>query len=181
MDEMIKVAVDDMGGDNAPGEIVKGAVEAVLERNNIKVFLVGKKEAIEAELFKYQIPSERVEVIDAREEISCDEAPVMAIRKKKDSSMVIALNLVKEGKADAFVSAGSSGAVLVGGQLIVGRIKGIERAPLATLMPNKKGVSLLIDCGANVMQERVIYCNLQKWVLSIWNTLLELKIQGLQL
>lgn len=150
MDEMIKVAVDAMGGDNAPGEIVKGAVEAVLERNNIKVFLVGKKEAIEAELFKYQIPSERVEVIDAREEISCDEAPVMAIRKKKDSSMVIALNLVKEGKADAFVSAGSSGAVLVGGQLIVGRIKGIERAPLATLMPNKKGVSLLIDCGANV-------------------------------
>ena len=150
MDEMIKVAVDAMGGDNAPGEIVKGAVEAILERNNIKVFLVGKKEAIEAELFKYQIPSERVEVIDAREEISCDEAPVMAIRKKKDSSMVIALNLVKEGKADAFVSAGSSGAVLVGGQLIIGRIKGIERAPLATLMPNKKGVSLLIDCGANV-------------------------------
>lgn len=150
MDEMIKVAVDAMGGDNAPGEIVKGAVEAILERNNIKVFLVGKKEAIEAELFKYQIPSERVEVIDAREEISCDEAPVMAIRKKKDSSMVVALNLVKEGKADAFVSAGSSGAVLVGGQLIVGRIKGIERAPLATLMPNKKGVSLLIDCGANV-------------------------------
>ncbi|MBQ2276898.1 MAG: phosphate acyltransferase, partial [Lachnospiraceae bacterium] len=150
MDEMIKVAVDAMGGDNAPGEIVKGAVEAILERNNIKVFLVGKKEAIEAELFKYQIPSERVEVIDAREEISCDEAPVMAIRKKKDSSMVVALNLVKEGKADAFVSAGSSGAVLVGGQLIIGRIKGIERAPLATLMPNKKGVSLLIDCGANV-------------------------------
>ena len=150
MDEMIKVAVDAMGGDNAPGEIVKGAVEAILERNNIKVFLVGKKEAIEAELFKYQIPSERVEVIDAREEISCDEAPVMAIRKKKDSSMVVALNLVKEGKADAFGAAGSSGAVLVGGQLIIGRIKGIERAPLATLMPNKKGVSLLIDCGANV-------------------------------
>ena len=86
----------------------------------------------------------------ASEVIETAEPPVMAIRKKKDSSIVVALNLVKSGQADAFVSAGSSGAILVGGQVIVGKIKGIERAPLAPLIPTKTGVSLLIDCGANV-------------------------------
>ena len=86
----------------------------------------------------------------ASEVIETAEPPVMAIRKKKDSSIAVALNMVKKGEADAFVSAGSSGAVLVGGQLIVGRIKGVERPPLAPLMPTEKGVSLLIDCGANV-------------------------------
>lgn len=103
-----------------------------------------------AELKKYDYPKERIEVVHASEVIETAEPPVMAIRKKKDSSIVVALNMVKKGEADAFVSAGSSGAVLVGGQLIVGRIKGVERPPLAPLMPTEKGVSLLIDCGANV-------------------------------
>ena len=150
MEKLVKVAVDAMGGDNAPGEIVKGAVDAVNERNNLKVFLVGKSQKIHEELSKYQYKSEQVEVINAEEEISCDESPVEAIRKKKDSSIVVAMNMIRHGEADAFVSSGSTGAVLVGGQVIVGRVKGVERPPLAPLIPTEKGVSLLIDCGANV-------------------------------
>ena len=150
MDEMIKVAVDAMGGDNAPSEIVKGAVEAVNENSKIKVYLTGLKDAVEKELAQYTYNKDQIEVVHATEIIETAEPPVMAIRKKKDSSIVVALNLVKDGTCDAFVSAGSSGAVLVGGQLIVGRIKGIERPPLAPLIPTEKGCSLLIDCGANV-------------------------------
>lgn len=150
MSEKIRVALDAMGGDNAPCEIVKGAMEAVNEKENIKVFLVGKKVSIESELSKYQYNKEQVEVISAEEVITNDEAPVMAIRSKKNSSIVVGMNLVKNGEADAFVSAGSTGAILVGGQIIVGRIKGVERPPLAPLLPTMDGFSLLIDCGANV-------------------------------
>ena len=147
---MVKVALDAMGGDNAPGEIVKGAIDAVTENKEVKVYLVGKEALVKDELSKYKFNAEQVEVVDATEVIEMAEPPVMAIRKKKDSSIVKALHLVKEGTCDAFVSAGSSGAVLVGGQLIVGRIKGVERPPLAPLIPTEKGASLLIDCGANV-------------------------------
>ena len=150
MDEMTKIAVDAMGGDNAPLEIVKGVVEAVNENSKIKVYLTGLQEVIKKELVQYTYNTEQIEVVNATEVIETAEPPVMAIRKKKDSSIVVALNLVKNGVCDAFVSAGSSGAVLVGGQLIVGRVKGIERPPLAPLIPTEKGCALLIDCGANV-------------------------------
>ena len=150
MGRMVRVAIDAMGGDNAPGELVKGTVEAVNESKDLKCYLVGNREAIEAELSKYTYNKDAIEIREASENISCDEPPVMAIRRKKDSSIVVGLNLVKNQEADSFISAGSTGAVLVGAQLIAGRIRGIERTPLAPLIPTLKGCSLLIDCGANV-------------------------------
>ncbi len=147
---MIKIAVDAMGGDNAPSEIVKGAVEAVSERPDITVCLTGQEDIIKKELEKYTYKKEQIDIVPASEVIETGEPPVNAIRKKKDSSIVVGMNLVKRGEADGFVSAGSSGAILVGGQVIVGRIKGVERPPLAPLIPTEKGFSLLIDCGANV-------------------------------
>lgn len=150
MSETVRVAVDAMGGDNAPGEIVKGAVEAVQAEKDIKVFLVGRQDAVNAELAKYTYDKEKIEVVHAEEVIEMAEPPVNAIRKKKQSSLVIGMNMIKHQEADAIVTAGSTGATLVGGQVLVGRIKGIERPPLAPLVPTEKGVSLLIDCGANV-------------------------------
>ena len=123
-----------MGGDNAPVEPVKAAVEAVKEKHNIQVILTGQEDVIKAELQKYQdYPKDRIRVVHASQVIETAEPPVMAIQKKKDSSIVVGLNLVKKQEADAFVSSGSTGAVLVGGQVIVGRIKGIQRPPLAPL------------------------------------------------
>ncbi len=150
MSNMVRVAVDAMGGDNAPAEIVKGAVLAAKECSQLKIFLVGIEDAVRTELAKYQYDSSRIEVVPATEVIEMAEPPVMAIRNKKDSSIVKAMYMVGHGEADAYVSAGSTGANLVGGQVIVGRIKGVERAPLAPLIPTEKGPSLLIDCGANV-------------------------------
>ena len=150
MADYIKVALDAMGGDNAPVEIIKGGVAAINENNKVKVFFVGQEEVIKEELAKYTYNAEQAEIVNATEIIETAEPPVMAIRKKKDSSIVKAMTMVREGVCDAYVSAGSTGATLVGGQVIVGRLKGIERPALAPLIPTETGVSLLIDCGANV-------------------------------
>ena len=151
MAETVRVVVDAMGGDNAPAEPVKAAVEAVAEREDIDVILTGRQDVIAKELSKFQnYPKERIQIVNTTEVIETAEPPVLAIRKKKDSSIVVGLNLVKKQEAEAFVSSGSSGAILVGGQVIVGRSKGVQRPPLAPLIPTQNGVSLLIDCGANV-------------------------------
>ncbi|MCR5702920.1 MAG: phosphate acyltransferase PlsX [Lachnospiraceae bacterium] len=150
MAEMTRAVLDAMGGDHSPEEMVLGAVNAVKEKNDLFVYIVGPEDRLKEELAKYDYPADRIDVIHAPDEITCHDAPVNAIRQKKESSMVIALNMVKEGKADGIVSAGNSGALLVGGQVLVGKMKGIERAPLAPIMPTMSGVCLLIDCGANV-------------------------------
>ena len=150
MGEMVKIALDAMGGDYAPLETVKGAVEALAATDDIYLYIVGKEDAINDELQKYEYDKKRVEIVPADEVIETAEPPVMAIRQKKNSSMVKALYLVKDGTCDAFVSAGSSGAILVGGQLIVGRLPGVERAPLGAMVPSETGRFLLFDCGANV-------------------------------
>ncbi len=146
----LKIALDAMGGDNAPKSTVHGAVEAVKEHPELKVLLLGREEAIQKELSGLEYPKERLEIINCTEVIEMAEPPVIAIQKKKDSSIVRGMRMVRAGEADAFVSAGSTGAVLVGGQVLVGRLKGVERPPLGALIPTQAGMSLLVDCGANV-------------------------------
>lgn len=143
------VALDAMGGDLAPVEIVKGATLAVTELA-VDIKLVGREAEILAELGKYTYPKERITVIHAEEVISPEEVPTTAIRRKKNSSLVVGLTLVKNGEADAFVSAGSTGALLTGALLLVGRLEGVERPALGTCLPTKNGTTFLVDSGANV-------------------------------
>jgi len=150
MDNYVRIAVDAMGGDNAPAAVVQGCVDALAQDSGIYIFLTGDEQQIKALLSGKKYDESRLEIVHASEVITNDEHPAFAIKKKRDSSMVIAQRLVREGKADAFLSAGSTGAVLVGGQVLIGRIRGIQRPALAPLMPTLQGVSLLIDCGANV-------------------------------
>ena len=155
---MIRIALDAMGGDNAPGEIVRGGVEAAIGLEDVKVLLVGVKEQIDAELAKY--PKEvaaatkkgTLEVIHAPDVAEMDESPVTAVRKKKDCSINVAMRLVKEGRADAFVSAGNSGAVATSAILNLGRIKGVQRPAIATILPTRipRRPLLLLDAGANM-------------------------------
>ena len=143
----MKIIVDAMGGDNAPQEIVKGALRARRELN-VDLTLVGQKEAILACLEGEA--QEGIEIVDAREIVTMEDDPSTATRRKKDSSMAVALRLLKDGEGDAVVSAGSTGALLTGATLTVKRIHGIRRAALAPVLPaGEKGV-MLIDCGANV-------------------------------
>lgn len=142
----MKIAVDAMGGDHAPEVVVRGALKAV-EDFGIEVVLVGRRNEIEALCVK---ESPRVEIFDASEVIGMDEAPAVGVRKKKDSSIVRAVGLVKEGKCSAVVSAGSTGAAMAAGLLGLGRIKNIDRPAIASILPSGRGGTVLLDIGANV-------------------------------
>ncbi len=144
----MKIVIDAMGGDNAPVATVKGAIEAI-KNYDIDVILAGNESMIKEQLAEYDYTKEKIEIIHCSEIITNEDRPVSAIREKKDSSMAVALKLVKEKKADAIVSAGNTGALLAGGLLILGRIKGIDRPALAPPYPTTDGISVLIDGGAN--------------------------------
>jgi len=146
----MRIVVDAMGGDNAPEEIVKGCILA-RDEYNINIILSGREEEIKKILDKNTLSNKNIDILDAEEVITNEDKPVLALRRKKNSSLVKALNAVKNNEADAIVSAGSTGALLSGGLLIIGRIEGIERPALATLLPTMNGrFSMLIDSGANV-------------------------------
>lgn len=144
----MKIALDAMGGDNAPFETIKGAVAALEEVNELELVLVGKKEVIEAELSKYKCNRDKIEIVDAREVIEMTDEPVVAVKSKKDSSMNRTLELVKDGVVSASVSAGNTGALITASQLKLKRIKGVLRPAIATMFPNKKGHMLMLDVGA---------------------------------
>lgn len=147
---MYNIVIDTFGGDNGAAFCVKGAVAGLNNNKDLKLYLTGNKEEIDSLLSEYDYDSTRIEVINTTEEITLNESPVKAVREKKDSSLVVGLSLVRDGKADAFISAGSTGAILAGGQFVVGRAKGVKRTPLAHLLPTSGEPSLLLDCGANV-------------------------------
>ncbi|SJZ55074.1 phosphate acyltransferase PlsX [Selenihalanaerobacter shriftii] len=145
----MRIAVDVMGGDHGPGEIIKGAVQALPELSG-KVVLVGPTEIIKDELSSHKYNTNKLDIEEAPEVIEMGESPTKALRKKKKSSIVVGANLVRKGKADALVSAGSTGAVMAAGLLKVGRIKGVKRPAISTVMPALKGETLVLDVGANV-------------------------------
>ena len=145
----MKIVIDGMGGDNAPKSNVEGAVNAIKEYQ-VDLIITGDKDLLEKEFSNYEFDRNKLEIVHTTEIIENEDKPVKAIRSKKDSSMVVALNLVKEGKADAIISAGNTGALLAGGLFVVGRIKGIDRPCLCSAIPNvKRGMKLIADCGAN--------------------------------
>ncbi|HGS8848600.1 TPA: phosphate acyltransferase PlsX [Clostridioides difficile] len=145
----MKIVIDGMGGDNAPKSNVEGAVNAIKEYQ-VDLIITGDKDLLEKEFSNYEFDRNKLEIVHTTEIIENEDKPVKAIRSKKDSSMVVALNLVKEGKADAIISAGNTGALLAGGLFVVGRIKGIDRPCLCSAIPNvKRGMTLIADCGAN--------------------------------
>ncbi len=144
----MKIIIDAMGGDNAPAAPVKAAVKAA-EELDVEIILVGKNDILDKELSQYSYKKNKITVVNADEVISNHEEPAKAVRSKKEASVVVAAKLLKNGDGDAMLSMGNTGALLASGLLIVGRIKGISRPALATLLPSAKGPKMLIDAGAN--------------------------------
>jgi glycerol-3-phosphate acyltransferase PlsX len=148
MSAAVRVALDAMGGDNAPGQIVQGAVEAAREYD-IGVYLVGREDAIRAELARYDIQGLDLPIIQTDEVIEMDEHPASAVRRKKNASMILALQQVRDGKALGAVSAGNSGAMMAASLFTLGRISGVDRPALGGLFPTRDNICLVIDIGAN--------------------------------
>ncbi|MDO5110931.1 MAG: phosphate acyltransferase PlsX [Clostridia bacterium] len=146
----LRIAIDAFGGDNAPQAVVEGCVQALAKHNDWVAILSGDEARIRTELAKYSYDDKRVEVIHAPEVITCEEQPTVAIKRKKESSLVRALQAVKDGQADCVLSAGSTGALLAGATLIIRRLPGVKRPALAVLLPTVKGSRILmLDSGAN--------------------------------
>lgn len=145
----LRILVDAMGGDNAPGAIVNGCIDAINEKTGFDILLIGDSTQIESILAERKFKSPRLQVVHTQEVITNDDVPTKAIKSKKDSSMVAGFNLLKEKKGDVFISAGNTGALLTGALLILGRIKGVDRPALGAVIPTVKGPALLIDAGLN--------------------------------
>src|SRR5665648_525271 len=145
----MKIALDAMGGDYAPEEVVKGAVLA-LEERDLEIILLGDIEKVKGELVKYKYNKDKLSIINCKEYIETGEFPLDAIRNKRDSSIVIGMKLIKNNQADAFISAGNSGAIMAAALLELGCIPQIRRPAIAAILPSAKGKVLLLDVGANV-------------------------------
>ena len=146
----MRIVIDAMGGDNAPEEILKGTVKAVNDLNDITCIVTGKSNKINSLLKNFSYNKEKIEVVNAEQEVTMMDKPSDVLRKKKDSSLIVGTNLVSDKKADAFISAGNTGAVMAAGIFKVGRIKNVKRPPIATVFPSKLGKTLVLDAGANV-------------------------------
>ena len=146
----MRIVIDAMGGDNAPEEILKGTVKAVNDFKDIICIVTGKSNKINSLLKNFSYNKEKIEVVNAEQEVTMMDKPSDVLRKKKDSSLIVGTNLVSDKKADAFISAGNTGAVMAAGIFKVGRIKNVKRPPIATVFPSKLGKTLVLDAGANV-------------------------------
>ncbi len=153
----MKILVDAMGGDNAPKAIVNGSIDAIKSREGFDIALIGDSEQINKILSKRKFNSSRIEVIHSKEVITNDDIPTRAIRSKKNSSMVVGFNMLKEKKGDVFLSAGNTGALLTGALFILGRLKGVDRPALGAMIPTESGKCLLIDAGLNTSCRPVNY------------------------
>ncbi|MDE7401226.1 MAG: phosphate acyltransferase PlsX [Clostridia bacterium] len=156
---MDKLILDGMGGDNAPAAIVEGAVKALKDDKNLYLIITGRENEIKAELAKYKYDTSRLEIVDCPDVIGMNDSPTEAVRNKQSSLMAAYWMLKKEDDICGLVSAGSTGAIIAGGQLILGRIRGIKRPALCPAIPNvNNGVTLLCDCGANAECKPVMLC-----------------------
>ena len=140
----MKIIVDAMGGDNSIEATVNGSIEAVRE-SDLEIVLIGKKDLIEKELNKSNYDGDRIEIIHTEEVITNNDSPTLAIRRKKNSSMVVGFNKLNEGYGEAFISTGNTGSLLAGGLFLIKRIKGIDRAAISSLYPTRNGMTLLLD------------------------------------